>query len=132
MAQVAVPAGLVRCVRETGLLLYGATAEALQLAIGGDAAVEELRRHRERLTGLGALLDQLGWEDEVAQRGVELVAPPDVLGDVLHGALIDAGERLAAACGAGWRGDDDAASVRAAAREVIALDRLLRELEAGA
>ena len=56
--------------RETGLLLYGATAEALQLAIGGDAAVEELRRHRERLTGLGALLDQLGWEDEVAQRGV--------------------------------------------------------------
>ena len=53
-----------------------------------------------------------------------------MLGTCSTARLIDAGERLAAACGAGWRGDDDAASVRAAAREVIALDRLLRELEA--
>ena len=46
-----------------------------------------------------------------------------------YGSLIDAGERLAVACDGGWRGEASADSVRSAAREVIALDRLLRELE---
>ncbi len=37
--------------------------------------------------------------------------------------------RLALACEGSWRGEANADSVRAAAGEVIALDRLLRELE---
>jgi hypothetical protein len=49
--------------------------------------------------------------------------------DALHGSLIDAGERLAVACEGAWRGEASADGVRAAAGEVIALDRLLRELE---
>ena len=57
-------------------------------------------------------------------------AAADVLGDALHGSLIDAGERLAVACGGAWRGEGPAGGVRSAAEEVIALDRLLRRFEA--
>ena len=60
-----------------------------------------------------------------------LSAPAELVRDALHGSLIDAGERLAVACEAGWRGEASADSVRSAAGEVIGLDRLLRGLEAG-
>jgi uncharacterized protein with von Willebrand factor type A (vWA) domain len=43
--------------------------------------------------------------------------------------VIDAGERLAVACAGSWPGEASAESVRAAAREVIGLDRLVREVE---
>ena len=136
MAQVAVelPAALVPCVRETVLLQYRAALEALHLAFGarGEAAtsLDEARRGRDRLGRLDALLAGVGWPDESATRAVSLAGPVDVLRDALHGSLIDAGERLAVACGASWRGEASADSVRVAAGEVIALDRLLRELEA--
>jgi hypothetical protein len=135
MAQVAVevPAALAHPVRETVLLLYRAALEALHLAFGVHdeprASLEEVVRQRERLRQLDALLDQLGWPGPAGREGVRLAAPPDVLGDALHGALIDAGERLAIACAGSWRGEAGADSVRAAAREVIELDRLLRDLE---
>ncbi len=47
------PAGLVPCVRETALLLYGAAVEALHLALteAGDAGVD-VRRHDERVRRL--------------------------------------------------------------------------------
>lgn len=128
-----VPGALVPCMRETAFLQYRAAVEALHLAFGAHAetggALEEVRRQRERLTELGSILDQLGWPGEPAAGPLELAGRRDVIGDVLHGAVIDAGERLAVACGAGWRGEASADSVRVAAREVIALDRLLREVE---
>jgi hypothetical protein len=135
MAQVAVevPAALVHPVRETVLLLYRAALEALHLGFGAhdepQASPEEVGRQRERLRGLDALLDQLGWPAPAGREGRRLAAPPDVLADALHGALIDAGERLAVACAGSWRGEASADSVRAAAHEVIELDRLLREVE---
>ena len=49
--------------------------------------------------------------------------------DALHGALIDAGERLAGACSERWDGDAGVESVRAEATEVIGLDRLLARIE---
>jgi hypothetical protein len=136
MAQVSlqVPGGLADGIRETVLLLYRAAVEALHLAFGAQAEtggpLEEVRRQRERLTELGRILDQLGWPGETASVPLELAGRRDVVSDILHGSVIDAGERLAVACGAGWRGEASTDSVRAAAREVIALDRLLRELEA--
>ena len=135
MAQVAVevPTALAQPLRETVLLLYRAALEALHLAFGShdepQAAHEEIVRQRERLRRLGALLDQLGWPAPAGLERVRLVAPADVLSDALHGALIDAGERLAVACAGSWRGEASPDSVRAAAREVIELDRLLREVE---
>jgi hypothetical protein len=135
MARVAleVPVGLVACIRDTTLLLYRAAVEALHLALGahGEAGstLGEVRRHRARLTELGRMLDQVGWPGEPVPHG-ELAGSRDVLRDVLHGSLIDAGERLAVACDAGWRGEASADGVRSAAGEVIALDLLLRQLEA--
>jgi len=137
MAQVAVelPAALVPCVRETVLLQYRASLEALHLAFGalGEAttSLEDVRRGRDRLGRLDALLTQLGWPGEQVPGAVDVAGPAGVLRDALHGSLIDAGERLAVACEGSWRGEASAGSIRSAAEEVIALDRLLRELERG-
>ena len=60
-----------------------------------------------------------------------VAGPADLLRDALHGSLIDAGERLAVACEGSWRGEASPEGVRAVAREVIELDRLLRQLEPG-
>jgi len=135
MAQLAVevPAALVHPLRETVLLLYRAALEALDFAFGAhdepQASLEEVVRQRDRLRQLDALLDQLGWPgaSELGRR--RLTGAADVLADALHGALIDAGERLAVACSGSWRGEASSDSVRAAARAVIELDRLLREVE---
>jgi hypothetical protein len=137
-ASVGVPAVLVAPVRESVVLLHQSTVEALHFALraepprgeaSGERPPEDVRRQRERLVRLDALLVQLGWWSEgepPASGGVlELRAPGDVLLDVLHGALIDAGERLAGACGESWRGHAGLERIRAAAVEVIALDRLL-------
>jgi hypothetical protein len=135
MAQVAVevPAALVHPLRETVLLLYRAAVEALHLALGAheapQAALEEVVGQRDRLRQLDAVLDQLGWPGPVGTARVTVTGPGELLADALHGALIDAGERLAVACAGSWRGEASADSVRAAAREVIELDRLVRGVE---
>jgi hypothetical protein len=141
LASVEIPAVLVAPVRDSVVLLYQSAAEALHLALraaplpgrterGGP--LEEVQRQRSRLARLDALLVELGWWSEgtskVPSGAVALQAPGDVLHDVLYGALIDAGERLAAACVEGWRGEAGTDSVRAAAMEVIALDRLAAEV----
>ena len=127
------PGALVPCVRETVLLQYRAALEALQHAFGARgepaAPLAEVRRARERLGQLGAVLDRLGWPGDPVPRACVLVAAPELLSDALYGSLIDAGERLAVACEGSWRGEASADSVGAAAAEVIGLDRLLRELE---
>jgi hypothetical protein len=136
VASVEVPAGLAAAVRESVVLLYQATVEALHFALrspdGDGEAHDEVRRHRARLAGLDALLTQLGWWTEPAPDATAgelvLTAPREVLQDALHGALIDAGERLAVACDESWRDDAGSEEVRAAAVEVIGLDRLLAEL----
>ena len=136
MAQVSleVPAGLVRPLRDTVLLLFQATAEALHFALraraGPGEPLDEVHQHRARLAALGELLDRLGWSGEPAPGDLELSAPRDILQDALHGALIDAGERLAGACSGRWQGEAGVESVRAAATEVIALDRLVARIQA--
>lgn len=134
MAEVAlqVPGGLAPGLRDTVLLLYRAAVEALHLAFGARGeALEEGRAQRERLNELDALLEQVGWPGDPVPSVLELRGRADLLRDAVYGALIDAGERLAVACAGGWRGESSAGGVRAAAREVIELDRLLRELERG-
>jgi hypothetical protein len=136
LASVEVPASLVAPLRETVALLYQATAEALHLALRAQAersgALEDVHRHRARLAQLEALLGRLGWPREAAPEplGEPLVlsAPGDVLQDAVYGALIDAGERLAVACGDSWRGEASPDDVRRAAEEVIALDGLLARI----
>ena len=134
MAEVslAVPGELVERVRESVLLLYVASAEALHLALrsGGEGrgGLANVDRQRARLASLDALLDRFDQYGSAPEREVELSGPADLLHDVLYGALIDAGERLAADCEAGWRGERPAGSVERTARTVIALDGLLRRV----
>jgi hypothetical protein len=127
---VEVSSELVRPIRETVLLLYQATAESLHLALKaratGDAALEEVHLHRARLDELDELASQLRRDE----RGAELSAPRDLLHDTLYGALIDAGERLAEISNRCWQGELPLDRVQEAAEEVLALDALLRDLEA--
>jgi hypothetical protein len=126
LASVEVPAALVAPLRETLVLLYEATAEALHLAVRGACPLDEVHRHRERLRQLEALLERMGWSAGAMPEGsLVLSGPRDVLRDAIYGALIDAGERLAAACNGSWQGAGEPGGVRQAAAEVIALDRLL-------
>jgi ubiquinone biosynthesis protein UbiJ len=126
---VEVPAELVRPVRETVLLLLQATAEslhqALEARVEGDAELEEAHSHRRRIDELDDLARELAGDE----RAVRLSASRDLLHDMLYGALLDAGERLADASGRSWRGELPAARIEAAAEEVLALHRMLGLLE---
>jgi hypothetical protein len=154
---VEVPAELVRQVRETVLLLYQATAESLHQALkargegqpargdceaargedeaahGDDdvarrddeAALDEAHLHRLRVDELDDLARSLGGEP----RDIGVSAPRDLLHDMLYGALIDAGERLAEISNRSWRGELPLERVRESAEEVLALDALLRGLD---
>jgi hypothetical protein len=130
LVTVEVPAALVGPLRETVILLYQATAEALHFALRAhgerDRRLSEVHNHRTRLAQLDELLERVGWSAQGRQGPIELTATRDVLHDALYGALIDAGERLATACSRSWRDETEWESVRAAAEEVLALDRLLR------
>ena len=130
---VDVPAALVAPLRESAVLLYQATAESLHLSLRGlverRGPLEEITEHRARLARLDAVLNQLGWSAAAEPRPTSLTAPREVLHDVVYGALLDAGERLAEAYGSSWRGEVDVTSVRALAGEVISLDRLLRRVQ---
>jgi hypothetical protein len=125
---VEVPAGLVGTIRETVLLLYQATAESLHAALRGRPgveALEEVHAHRARLDELDELVRAL--HDDGS--GATLRAPRDLVHDVLYGALIDAGERLAETSNRCWRGELPLERVQQGAEEVLALDALLRGLD---
>jgi hypothetical protein len=126
---VEVPEELVEPVRETVLLLYQATAESLHQALRarpeGESDTAEAHSHRARIDELDELARALGAEGG----DVVLTASRDLLHDTLYGALIDAGERLAALSTRGWRGDLPAARIQEAAGEVLSLHALLGRLE---
>jgi hypothetical protein len=118
---VEVPAELVEPVRETVLLLYQATAESLRQSLkAGDEA--EARSHRLRVDELDDLVRALSGGE------VRLTASRDLLHDVLYGALIDSGERLAALSSEAWRGEVAPERIQEAAGEVLSLNGLLRGL----
>jgi hypothetical protein len=126
---VEVPEELVEPVRETVLLLYQATAESLHQALRSRAEDEadaaEAHSHRVRIDEL----DELARALAAARGPVRLTASRDLLHDMLYGALIDAGERLAAFSGQGWRGEVPADRIQEAAGEVLSLHSLLGRLE---
>jgi hypothetical protein len=125
---VEVPAELVEAIRETVLLLYQATAESLHQALrsraNGEPYADEVHLHRERIDELDELARALAGPE----RGVRVSAPRDLLHDVLYGALIDAGERLAGLSARSRRGDVPPERIQEAAGEVLSLNGLLRGL----
>jgi hypothetical protein len=125
---VEVPAELVEPVRETVLLLYQATAESLHQALraraGGEAEPGEAHAHRVRIDELDELAEALARGDGA----VTLTASRELLHDMLYGALIDAGERLAELSSDAWRGHVPPERIQEAAGVVLSLNGLLREL----
>jgi hypothetical protein len=130
---VEVPSELVGPIRETVLLLYEATAESLHLSLRahseGRGSPTEPQEHRVRLAQLDELLGRLGWPAGRMPGTLDLDGPAELLHDAFYGALIDAGERLAATATRSWRGELPLERVQEAAAEVLALHRLLRLLE---
>ena len=126
---VEVPEKLVEPVRETVLLLYQATAESLHQALRaraqGEAGTAEAHAHRVRIDEL----DELARTLATGRGAVTVTASRDLVHDVLYGALIDAGERLAALSSQGWRGEVPAERIQEAAGEVLSLHALLGGLE---
>jgi hypothetical protein len=126
------PATVVPRVRETALLLCGATAEALHLTIRshteGSIEDDEIRDHRARLADLDSLLKQLDAGAERAAEPTAVQCARDVVRDAVYGALIDAGERVAVACDASWRGAS-IDMVLGLANELTALEAVLRQID---
>lgn len=133
---VEVPAEVVDPIRETVLLLYGASAESMHLSLKaraeGRGSLDDVAQHRSRLAALDQLLralDSAAPEPGATRTGtLRVEAPRDLLHDALYGTLIDSGERLAETSNACWRGELPPERVRDAAEEVLTIDRLLREL----
>ena len=127
-ASLEVPEELVGPVRETVLLLYQATAESLHQALRaraeGEADTAEAHAHRSRIDEL----DELARTLSAGEGAVLVTASRDLLHDTLYGALIDAGERLAALSRRGWSGESPAERIQEAAGEVLSLHALLGRL----
>jgi hypothetical protein len=121
---VAVPERLVGRLRENVELLIGVTAEALSCTLRARASDEEAAEHRQRLLDLAELLVRLAPD---GPGEVLIEGEVDVIHDAAHGALLDAGERVAATVNGSVI---EAADVRGTTEEVVALERLMRRVKA--
>jgi hypothetical protein len=102
------------------------------LHVDSQAPLDKVHDYRARLRQLDDALGHLGWEGhEPPSDGVALSAPNEVLREALHGAPIDAGERVATGC-TNWHDNGNPEAVRQAVAQLHALDRLLTHLRAQA
>lgn len=93
-----VPPGLAEDFRKALLTLYEVAAETLHGTVQSWAdhrtELSEVLAARERLTLLGAALDQVGWSWMFASDPIELTAQRDVILDGLKTALLDCRQHL--------------------------------------
>jgi hypothetical protein len=125
---IRVPSDHVDAVRDGLLHIYSGVAEALHRAAGDHAATraapEALRGYPVVLRDLADALDQIGWDYLPAHGSVELTAHPELVSDVLHAALEDAGERFDGVRERYWRGQaraDEADAALGAMRTLLDL-----------
>lgn len=125
---IRVPSDHVDTVRDGLLHIYSGVAEALHHAAGDHAAArgtpEAVRGYQVELRDLEDALEQVGWEYLPVEQAVELTAHPELLSDVLHAALEEAGERFDAARQRYWRGQaaaDEPEGALAAMRTLLDL-----------
>lgn len=129
---IRVPSDHVDAVRDGLLHIYSGVAEALHRAAGDHAATraatEPLRGYQVELRDLEDALEQVGWEYMPAAAPVDLTAHPELLADVLHSALEEAGERFDGARERYWRGQAGAAEPESALGAMRTLLSLLEEV----
>jgi hypothetical protein len=125
MAELTIQVGAeqVEAVRASLLHVRAGLADAIAAAgAGGDdvgGLLVELRDAEEALAQLTAAADG----------PVALSAHPELLSDVLHGALADATERFELACEADWRGRGGEPAPGAALQRVLALFTLFEDVQ---
>lgn len=127
---IRVPSDHVDAVRDGLLHIYSGVAEALHRAAGDHAATrgapEALRGYQVELRDLEDALDQVGWDYFPATEPMEVTAHPELLSDVLHAALEEAGERFDQVRQRYWRGQTGAGEAELA---LAAMGTLLGLLE---
>lgn len=128
---IRVPSDHVDAVRDGLLHIYSGVAEALHRAAGEHAATraapDAVRGYQVELRDLEDAIDQVGWEYLPVHGPVELTAHPELLSDVLHAALEEAGERFDDARERYWRGQAPVGNVEAAFAALRTLLGLLEE-----
>jgi hypothetical protein len=119
---IRIAAEQVEAVRASLLHVRAGIADAIASAgVGGEGVcghLVELRDAEEALAQLPA-----------AAAPVALTAHPELLSDVLHGALADATERFERACAADWRGAAGEPAPGAALQHVLALFTLFEDVQ---
>jgi hypothetical protein len=123
MAELTIRIGAeqVEAVRASLLHVRAGIADAIAAAGAGG---EEVCGHLVELRDAEEALAQLTGEGSVA-----LTAHPELLSDVLHGALADATERFERACAADWRGRGGEPAPGAALQRVLALFTLFEDVQ---
>lgn len=93
-SQIRIPADQAAGVYEALVTVLGMRADGLADAAAGrgERGVEEAR---ELFAGVESALDVYGWERGPRLEDADLEGPPAMVTDVLHGALMQAAERLA-------------------------------------
>jgi hypothetical protein len=124
MAELTIRVGAeqVEAVRASLLHVRAGIADAIAAAGAGG---EDVCGHLVELRDAEEALSQL----TAAAGPVALTAHPELLSDVLHGALGDATERFERACDADWRGRGGEPAPGAALQHVLALFTLFEDVQ---
>jgi hypothetical protein len=125
MAELTIRIGAeqVEAVRASLLHVRAGIADAIAAAGAGG---EEVCGHLVEVRDAEEALAQL---TAAGEGPVALTAHPELLSDVLHGALADATERFERACAADWRGRGGEPTPGAALQHVLALFTLFEDVQ---
>jgi hypothetical protein len=120
---IRIPGAHVAAVRASLRHVHAGIADAVATA---RAAGEPLDGHVVELRDADAALAQLAGARDA---DVDLTAHPELLSDVLHGALADATETFEHACEADWRGESPDPSPGAALQRLLGLFTLFEDVQ---
>ena len=121
---IRIPSAHLAAVRSSLQHVRAGLADAITMA---RAAGEPLDGYLVELRDADAALAQLA-EGE-CRESVALTAHPELLSDVLHGALADATEAFDHACEADWRGESPDPSPGEALQRLLALFTLFEDVQ---
>jgi hypothetical protein len=120
---IRIPAAQVAAVRASLLHVRAGIADAIAAAgAGGEGVCGHLVELRDAEEALAQLAGD-------ALQPVALTAHPELLSDVLHGALADAIEGFERACAADWRGIDGEPEPGESLQRLLALFTLFEDAQ---
>jgi hypothetical protein len=121
-AQVGLIYKEMQLLREVKLEAEQVTDGHLAAGAGSEAAVA---RYRHQRLAVDDVLRQVEWDDRRDDEPVELTGPRWLMRDVVYGAVLWAGDRVAAECHRDLDGEFDVDAVAARQRDLAALLELM-------